>query len=139
MENLKPFSMSRFATLWHCECEFKQDGNVVTLYEPLLYDEEIDSTWNAVWEDRSIRFYYVASNGKEKRKPHVTVNRHLMFSGSSCSPDILILIDGTCVELTTGQVRWREEKQRWYVVWVGYTHSRYALAVKEALGVYVSV
>jgi hypothetical protein len=130
----KPFSMSRFCSIWHCECEYEVDGNLVYLFEPLHYTEEITEKDKPHWGDEKVTFY------REQQKDWIHVNRHLMFSRfGGVSPDVVMLPrfpnarlqSGLIVEVTGGQVIWREE--RWFVRWQGYTHTRAAKLVRAGI------
>ncbi|MBI3654148.1 MAG: hypothetical protein HY231_24210 [Acidobacteria bacterium] len=124
---IKPFSMHRFVSLWCCECEFEVDGNVVFLWEPLHYPgEKLTEKDRPHWNDEYITFYRV------EEKDWLRITRHLMFSRSA-SPDVLILQNGLCVEVTGGQVVWRSEFERWFIRWQGYTHSRMSLLASTGL------
>ena len=131
----EPFSMSRFLSVWHCECEYEiahESKNLVYLWEPLHHpqDDTLDETARPRWEYEKIVFY------REVQKDWIHVNRHLMF-GKSASPDVVILPSGLCVEIGGAQVVWRVD--RWFVRWHGYTNSRAALFAKQGLEAWKNV
>jgi hypothetical protein len=118
-QQIKPFSMSRFCTLWRCECEFEVDGNLVYLWEPLHPHVGIGPEAKPRWEYEQIVFY------RPEQKDWIYVNRHLMFDKAGFN-DVLVLKNGQPVEVVGAQVVWREG--RWFIRWHGYKHSRLARA-----------
>ncbi len=124
-----PFHMSRFLSVWHCECEYEiasDSGNLYYLWEPLHHpeDKNLDQTARPRWEYEQIVFY------REKEKDWIHVNRHLMFDRCA-SPDIVILPCGACVEIAGAQVVWRNG--HWYIRWHGYTNGRNARFVAAGI------
>lgn len=126
MSQIKPFAMSRFVSLFLCEAECERDGNIVYLWEPLHAQKPLTEKDHPRWEDDNVLFY------REEQKDWVRVNRHLMFDRGA-SPDVVILPDGLCVEITGAQIVWRDEHQQWFVRWHGYTHSRFAKLAQQGL------
>ncbi len=132
---MKPFSMSRFCSVWHAEGEYEVDGNLVYVYEPLHYTETLTENDSPHWGDMEITFY------RKEHSDWVRVSRHLMFGRHSVSPDIIMLpppratqertMSGAIVEITGGKVIWRND--RWCIRWQGYTHSRMALMVRAGI------
>ncbi|MCP9496247.1 MAG: hypothetical protein MSG64_17525 [Pyrinomonadaceae bacterium MAG19_C2-C3] len=132
---MKPFSMSRFCSVWHCEGEYEVDGNLVYVYEPLHYTETLTETDSPHWGDMEITFY------RKQQLDWVRVSRHLMFARQGYCSDIIMLpppratqertMQGQIVELTSGKVIWRNH--RWSIRWQGYTHSRMALMIKAGV------
>lgn len=123
---IQPFSMSRFCSIWRIECEYEVDGNRVYLWEPLLPAVEVGADARPSWEYDHVTFY------RPFQKDWVRCNRHLMFSRSA-SPDVVVLPSGLCVEMAGAQIVWREEHQRWFVRWHGWTNSRAAKLATEGL------
>lgn len=113
-----PFAMSRFCSLWRCECEYEQTGNLVALWEPLHYPDNLGPDDRPRWDDEKIVFYRPA------QKDWVHVNRHLMFSRGAIAPDVVMLPSGLWLEITGAQVVWRDD--HWFIRWHGYTNSRAA-------------
>ena len=129
MPEITPFAMSRFVALYHCECEYELDEtypNTVYLWEPLHAQKPLTKTDSPSWGNDSICFY------RKVHKDWVYVNRHLMFSRGA-SPDVLILPNGLCVEVTSAQVVWRATFEQWFIRWHGYTNSRFAKLAKHGL------
>lgn len=127
----KPFSMSRMLSVFHCEAEAEREGNLVRLWEPLHYNEELTERDKPHWEDEKIVFY------RPEQHAWVHVNRHLMFrwGGDNTVLILPLLPEGPCagavVEVTGAQVRWRRE--RWFIRWHGYTNSRAARMVAAGI------
>lgn len=121
--------MSRFFSVFRCEAEHEVDGNVVYLWERLFPAVEVGPDAKPRWDYEQIVFY------RPVERDHIHVNRHLMFSRGA-SPDVLVLQNGLCVEITSGQVVWRESA--WFIRWHGYTHTRMARATRAALDVWKS-
>lgn len=127
MSTVKPFVMSRFLSVFHCEAEAARDGNLVTLWEPLHSEKELTEHDRPSWEFEHVVFY------RERHKDWVRVQRHLMFSHGA-SPTVVMLpanppgpCAGAVVEITGAQVVWRAD--RWFIRWHGYTNSRAARMV----------
>lgn len=131
----RPFVMSRFLSVFHCEAEAERDGNLIYLWEPLHYTTELTAEDRPSWEYEHVTFYRPA------HKDWVRVQRHLMFN-QTASPTVVMLhvyppgpCAGACVEITGAQVHWRGD--RWFVRWHGYTNSRAAKMVKAGIEWYV--
>jgi hypothetical protein len=111
---MKPYTTSRFATLWTCECEFQRDGNSIRTYEPLQTSAPPDaqircSSWDITFYDR---------HGNRQLE---TVRTHRF--GLTASPT-LCLIDGTWWEMNGGEVR--QHNGQWVICRVGWRHTRAA-------------
>lgn len=129
MSEIKPFAMSRFVSLFHCECEYEADEkypNTIYLWEPLHSQKILTEKDRPSWRDQEICFY------REAHKDWVYVQRHLIFSRGA-SPDVVILPDGLCVEITGAQVIWRPQFGQWFIRWHGYKHSRFAKLAQQGI------
>jgi hypothetical protein len=131
MSEHKPFVMSRMLSVFHCEAEAERDGNLIHLWEPLHYTEELTELDKPRWEDQQIVFY------RPGQKNWVHVNRHLMFRWGGDNT-VLILPSwppgpcaGAVVEVTGAQVVWRGD--RWFIRWHGYTNTRPARMVAAGI------
>jgi hypothetical protein len=123
----QPFSMHRFVSLWHCDCEYEVDGNAIYLWEPLYHPADLGEDARPSWEFEHVVFY------RPVEKDWVRVNRHLMFDRGA-TPDVVLLRSGICAEVGGAQVVWRGD--RWFIRWHAWKNSHFAKLAAAGIEAY---
>lgn len=113
---MKSLSLNRFATLWDCECDFEWHcQQQCYAWEPLDIDAPHDARPSCFLGNR-VSFYDVTGN-----KPLGELT-HRDLQG--VAPTLMLLRDGTWVEVLSGRVLYRAGK--WCMRWLCAKNTRTA-------------
>lgn len=131
-KEIKHFSVSRFATLWQCDCEFEMTGkNSIKLIEPIetIAPKEAQPQWSFG------KIEFINKNSKEKNDfYHDKGARH--HDLVSVAPILVQMNNGIWYEVGMPKIVWNEKFHCWTLERTARSNSRYAAMMNGGMEFY---